>query len=107
MEDLANTTCQPCRSDTPPLADDELRRLSHGVPEWEVVEGHHLRREFRFRDFRAALEFVGLVGALAEEQNHHPDIRFGWGYAEVTVFTHVIDGLSKNDFILAAKIDEI
>ncbi|MBA3610687.1 MAG: 4a-hydroxytetrahydrobiopterin dehydratase [Rubrobacter sp.] len=107
MEDLANITCQPCRSDTPPLAGDELGRLSRGVPEWDVVEGHHLRREFCFRNFGAALKFVERVGTLAEEQGHHPDIRFGWGYAEITVFTHAIGGLSKNDFILAARIDRL
>lgn len=71
------------------------------------MEKHHLQREFRFRDFREALAFVNRVGALAEEQGHHPDITLGWGYADIRVFTHVIDGLSENDFILAAKVDAL
>jgi 4a-hydroxytetrahydrobiopterin dehydratase len=107
MSDLASKTCVPCRGGTPPLKGEELDDLRRQVPEWEVVEEHHLRRRFQFKNFREALGFVNRVGELAEEQGHHPNVTFGWGYAEVTVFTHKIDGLTASDFILAAKINEL
>jgi 4a-hydroxytetrahydrobiopterin dehydratase len=107
MSDLASKTCVPCRGGTPPLKGEELDDLRRQVPEWEVVEEHHLRRRFRFKTFREALGFVNRVGELAEEQGHHPDVTFGWGYAEVTIFTHKINGLTESDFILAAKINEL
>ena len=84
---------------------EELEGLRRQVPGWEVVEEHHLRRTFKFKNFREALGFVNRVGELAEEQGHHPDISFGWGYTEVTVFTHKIDGLTESDFVFAAKVD--
>ena len=107
MTDLASKTCVPCRGGTPPLKGEELDDLWRQIPGWEVVEEHHLRRRFRFKNFRQALDFVNRVGELAEEQGHHPDVRFGWGYAEVTVYTHKIDGLTESDFILAAKISKL
>lgn len=107
MTTLANKTCVPCRADTPPLKGEEIGGFRREVPEWEVVEEHHLRRRFRFGNFREALGFVNRVGELAEEQDHHPDIGFGWGYAEITVRTHAIDGLSENDFVFAAKVDAL
>ena len=107
MTDLASKTCVPCRGGTPPLKGEELDDLWRQIPGWEVLEEHHLRRRFRFKNFREALDFVNRVGELAEEQGHHPDVRFGWGYAEVTVYTHKIDGLTESDFILAAKISEL
>ena len=105
MTELANRNCVPCRDDTPPLKGEELEGLRRQVPGWEVVEEHHLRRTFKFKNFREALGFVNRVGELAEEQGHHPDISFGWGYTEVTVFTHKIDGLTESDFVFAAKVD--
>ena len=107
MSDLADKTCVPCRGDVPPLRGKELEELERQLPDWEVVEGHHLRREFRFRNFREALDFVNRVGELAEEQGHHPDIGLGWGRAAITVFTHKIDGLTESDFVLAAKVDRL
>ena len=107
MSDLASKTCVPCRGGTPPLKGEELDDLRRQVPEWEVVEEHHLRRRFRSKNFREALGFVNRVGELAEEQGHHPNVTFGWGYAEVTIFTHKIYGLTESDFILAAKINEL
>lgn len=107
MSELASKTCVPCRGDVPPLKGEELEELSRQVPDWEVVEEHHLGRTFRFKNFREALEFVNRVGELAEEEGHHPDIAFGWGKAEVTIFTHKIDGLTESDFILAAKVDRL
>lgn len=107
MTELAAKTCVACRSDTPPLKGTELQELQGQLPGWEVVEEHHLRREFRFKNFKEALDFVNRVGEVAEEQGHHPDISFGWGQAEVTVFTHKIDGLTESDFIFAAKVDTL
>jgi 4a-hydroxytetrahydrobiopterin dehydratase len=107
MTELASKTCVPCRGDVPPLKGAELEELSRQVPGWEVVDEHHLRREFRFKNFREALDFVNRVGELAEEQAHHPDIVLGWGRVGVTIFTHKIDGLTESDFILAAKIDKL
>ncbi len=107
MTGLASKTCVPCEGGTPPLKGGELDELRRQVPDWEVVEEHHLRRRFRFKNFREALRFVNELGELAEEQGHHPDVGFGWGYAEVTVWTHKIDGLTESDFIFAAKVDTL
>jgi 4a-hydroxytetrahydrobiopterin dehydratase len=105
MTELASKHCVPCRGGVPPLAGQELESLSKQVPQWKVVNGHHITRVFKFPDFRQALAFVNKVGELAEEQGHHPDILLAWGKAEVTTWTHAIDGLTESDFILAAKID--
>jgi 4a-hydroxytetrahydrobiopterin dehydratase len=107
MSDLANKTCVPCRGDVPPLAGEELHNLSHQLPEWKVVDNHHITRAFRFPDFKSALEFVNRVGAVAEEQGHHPDILLGWGKVEITLWTHKVDGLTESDFVMAAKIDQV
>ncbi len=107
MSDLANMKCVPCNAQTPTLRGEEIAALATQVPGWEVVEEHHLKRRYSFRNFRNALRFVNQVGELAEEEGHHPDIGLGWGYAEVRVWTHAIDGLSENDFVLAAKVDAL
>ncbi len=107
MSDLASKTCVPCRGGVPALKGDELVALSHQVPLWQVVNEHHVTRKFEFPDFRKALAFVNRVGEVAEQQGHHPDILLAWGRAEITVFTHKIDGLAESDFILAAKIDKL
>lgn len=107
MAELASKTCVPCRGGVPPLAGKELENLSKEVPQWRVMNGHHIAREFKFPDFKQALAFVNQVGAIAEEQGHHPDIFLTWGKAEVTTWTHKIDGLTESDFILAAKIDKL
>lgn len=107
MSELADKSCISCRGDVPPLEGAELEELHRQVPEWDLVEGHHLRRGFRFKNFRAALDFVNQVGEIAEEQGHHPDIDFGWGRAEVRAYTHKIDGLTESDFIFAAKVDRL
>ncbi len=107
MADLASKTCVPCRGDVPPLGGAGLEELARQLPDWTVVEGHHLRKEFRFKNFREALDFVNRVGELAEEQAHHPDIDLGWGRVGVTIYTHKIDGLTESDFVLAAKIDRL
>jgi len=107
MNDLASKNCVPCKGGVPPLAGKELESLAKQVPEWKVVEGHHITRAFKFKNFVEALAFVNKVGALAEQQGHHPDILLAWGKAEVTTWTHSINGLTESDFILAAKIDRL
>jgi len=107
MSELAAKKCVPCRGGVPALAGKELESLAAQVPHWEVVNGHHIRRTFQFPDFRQALAFVNKVGEIAEDQGHHPDILLSWGKAEVTTWTHKIDGLTESDFILAAKIDRL
>ncbi|HXZ28547.1 MAG TPA: 4a-hydroxytetrahydrobiopterin dehydratase [Terriglobales bacterium] len=107
MSDLASKDCVPCRGGVPALKGKELAGLAKQVTGWEVVEEHHLKRNFKFPDFRQALAFVNRVGELAEQQGHHPDILLAWGKAEVTTYTHAINGLTESDFILAAKIDKL
>jgi 4a-hydroxytetrahydrobiopterin dehydratase len=106
-EQLADKTCVPCRGGVPPLKGKELTELQSRVPKWMVYDEHQLHREFKFADFKQALEFVNQVGALAEEQGHHPDILLAWGKAEITLWTHKVDGLTESDFIMAAKIDRL
>ena len=107
MSELASKTCIPCKGGVSPLKGDAVCVLQKQVEGWEVVEEHHLFRTFKFPDFRKALEFVNRVGAIAEEQGHHPVITFTWGKADITIYTHKINGLTESDFILAAKIDTI
>lgn len=107
MSELASKVCVPCRGGVPPLAGPELEKLTKEVPQWKVVNGHHLIRTFTFPDFAQALAFVNKVGEIAEAEGHHPDILLAWGKAEITTWTHKIDGLTESDFILAAKIDKL
>jgi 4a-hydroxytetrahydrobiopterin dehydratase len=104
---LAEKQCIPCRGGVPPLAGAELEKFRMELPEWQVIGGHHLQRTYNFPDFGAALEFVNRVGALAEEQGHHPDIALAWGRVGIKVWTHKINGLTESDFILAAKISRL
>jgi 4a-hydroxytetrahydrobiopterin dehydratase len=90
-----------------PLKGEELTKLQQEIPAWMVTNEHHLEREFRFPDFKQALEFVNRVGAVAEEQGHHPDILLSWGKVGITLWTHAVDGLTESDFIMAAKIDRL
>lgn len=107
MSDLASRTCVPCRGGVPPMKGAELNRYLDQVKGWKAINEHHLTKAFTFPDFKQALAFVNKVGAIAEEQGHHPDISLTWGKAEVTTWTHKIDGLTESDFILAAKIDQL
>jgi 4a-hydroxytetrahydrobiopterin dehydratase len=104
---LASKECVACRGGVPPLAGEQLEALQRQLPDWTVVEAHHLTREFTFPDFRKALDFTVRVGELAEDQWHHPDIFLTWGKVAITIWTHKIDGLTESDFILAAKIGEL
>lgn len=107
MSDLASKTCVPCSGGVPALKGAELAALKKKLPGWDVVNEHHLHRRFEFPDFVKALAFVNKVGELAEQQGHHPDILLTWGKAEITIWTHKVDGLTESDFILAAKIDKL
>jgi 4a-hydroxytetrahydrobiopterin dehydratase len=108
VDTLAGKTCTPCKGGIPPLAAREAQALAAQVPHWELGEDARiLTRTFRFPSFREALAFVGRIGELAEAEGHHPDIRFGWGYATVSLQTKKIKGLHENDFIVAAKIDRL
>lgn len=105
MSDLAKMDCVPCRGGVPPLKGEELVQLQERLGGgWQVVEEHHLTREFTFDDFASALEYTNRVGMIAEQQGHHPDICLGWGYVRVSIHTHKIDGLTESDFVLAAKV---
>lgn len=106
MEVLMAKQCIPCTIDTPPLKADEIERLKSQLhSDWTVLDDSQIERRFKFKDFVSALEFVNKVGALAEEETHHPDLELGWGRVVVRLMTHKIKGLSYNDFIMAAKID--
>jgi len=105
---LATQTCTPCRGGIPPLTPAEAKEYMAQVPGWNLIEGAtKIERTFTFEDFAQAMEFAQSVGALAEEQGHHPEITFGWGYCRVLFYTHKINGLHENDFIIAAKVNEL
>lgn len=107
MTELAERQCVPCRGGVPPLTAEEIQPLIAELRDWQVIGGHHLQKTYGFKNFRETLDFVNRIGELAEEQGHHPDICFGWGKADVTIWTHKIDGLTESDFVLAAKIDRL
>jgi len=105
---LAEMKCVPCQGGIPPLPRPQAERLLKETPGWKLdAAGQRISRKFTFPDFVKSLEFVNKVGALAEEQGHHPDIAMGWGYADVTFFTHKIQGLHENDFVMAAKVNAL
>ena len=107
MAELAKRTCVPCKGGVPPLKGKALAALERQVKGWKVIDEHHISKSYSFSDFVSALEFVKSIGAIAEEQGHHPDILLRWGNVTVSIWTNKIDGLTESDFILAAKIDEI
>lgn len=110
MEDLKAQSCVPCRGGEPPLSEAEIATLKPQLPEWELVEVDgikRLRRAFKFKDFREALQFTNRVGELAEQEDHHQTILTEWGKVTVTWWTHKIKGLHRNDFIMAAKTDSL
>lgn len=104
---LADMKCVACRADTPPLTDAQIQKLLPQVGGWELLDGPKLCKRFKFRNFRQAVDFVNAVLPVAEAEGHHPDLYVEWGGVTVYLWTHKIHGLSENDFILAAKIDEL
>lgn len=108
IEKLSGRKCKACSKETPPLQGNALKRyfdeLNTG---WDLREEHYLERTYRFKNFRQALNFTTKIGEMSEEEGHHPEINLTWGKVKVTVYTHAINALSENDFIWAAKSDEI
>jgi 4a-hydroxytetrahydrobiopterin dehydratase len=104
---LAEKTCVSCHGGVPPLPQAEAEALLSQVDAWELVNNHHLAKSYRFKNFADALAFVNRVGAVAEEQNHHPDIYLAWGKVGLEIWTHKINGLTESDFIFAAKVDAV
>lgn len=108
QEQLEQRHCTPCRGGADPMDEAAAARFLADLPEWRLNDGgKRIERRFRFKDFARALAFVNEVGGIAETEGHHPDIHFGWGYAEISLQTHKIGGLHENDFIMAAKIDAL
>ena len=111
MSDLAKKKCVACDGNIPPFDIKEIHKYLKKVDGWNVKsnkdKSHFLTKEFKFKNFEDSQNFVNKIGNVAEAENHHPDISFGWGYCKVKIFTHAIKGLAESDFILAAKIDKI
>jgi len=103
---LVEQRCEPCREETPPLSKEEARELLEETPQW-TLKDNAIEREFRFKDFREAVNFVNKVADVAEKENHHPDIYIYYNRVRLELSTHKIGGLSRNDFILAAKVDKL
>ena len=103
---LIKSKCRPCNDKEPPLKGEALANLQRELTDsWKVIGKHHLEKEYSFKNFKEALDFTNRIGAIAEEEGHHPDISLGWGKVKLQLWTHKIGGLSENDFILAAKAD--
>ena len=111
MNDLAKKKCVPCEGGIPAFKIDEIHKYLKKVDGWDVKSNEdksfYLIKNFKFKNFEDSQRFVNIIGNIAENENHHPDISFGWGYCKVKIFTHAIKGLAESDFILAAKIDKI
>ncbi len=111
MSELADKKCIPCEGNIPPFDTKEIHKYLKKVDGWDVKsdddKSFYLIKDFKFRNFVESQNFVNKVSKIAEEENHHPDISFGWGYSKIKIFTHAIKGLAESDFILAAKIDKI
>ena len=111
MKDLLNKKCTPCEGGVIPFDISEIHKYQNKVDGWNITKNdkdiYFLEKSFKFKNFKQSQHFVNQVGKLSEDEGHHPEINFGWGYAKINITTHAIEGLSENDFILAAKIDQI
>ena len=111
MTDLLDKKCVPCEGGVRPFDISEIHKYQKKVDGWDIVESKDkkflLEKHFKFNNFLDSQKFVNDVGKISEEEGHHPEIAFGWGYAKINITTHAIEGLSENDFILAAKIDQL
>jgi len=106
--DLTKRNCVPCKGGMPPMDADAIANYLQLLGgNWTMVENQKIEKEFSFPDFATALAFTNIIGELAEQQGHHPDLELGWGRIKVTLWTHKIGGLSESDFILAAHIDQV
>ena len=110
MSDLLDKKCVPCEGGVIPFDISEIHKYQKKVDGWSLIKNQEeiffLEKEFKFKDFLESQNFVNQVGKISEKEGHHPEILFGWGYAKISITTHAIEGLSENDFILAAKIDK-
>src|SRR3989344_4985216 len=104
---LLNKRCVPCEGGVKPFSSAQIKDYLQETPKWKVLDGEKINREFKFKDFKEAMIFVNKVANLAETEGHHPDINISYSKVSLKLFTHAIGGLSENDFILAAKIDQI
>jgi|TARA_B110001452_G_scaffold193447_1_gene163439 4a-hydroxytetrahydrobiopterin dehydratase len=111
VNDLIDKKCVPCEGGISPMDLSEIHKYQKKVDEWNIVNNekqiYFLEKDFKFKNFLDSQNFINKVGEISETENHHPDILFGWGYAKISITTHAIEGLSQNDFILAAKIDRL
>jgi 4a-hydroxytetrahydrobiopterin dehydratase len=111
MDELYKKKCVACDGNTPAFNISEIHKYLKKVDDWDVKsndsQNYYLEKEFKLKNFLESQKFVNKIGSIAEQESHHPDISFGWGYAKIKIFTHAIKGLSESDFILAAKIDQI
>ena len=111
MSDLSKKKCIPCSGEIPAFTEEQINEFKNKVENWNIMKndkGHfYLSNDFKFKNFETSLNFINKVSQIAEDENHHPDLKFGWGYANIIIMTHAINGLAESDFVLAAKIDEI
>jgi len=111
MSDLLNKKCAPCEGGVIPFDISQIHKYQKKVDGWDISKDKNeiffLNKKFIFDNFSESQKFINIVGKISEDEGHHPDITFGWGYAKIIITTHAIKGLSENDFILAAKIDQI
>jgi len=111
MNDLKDKKCKPCEGGVTPFDISEIQKYQKKVDGWKIIkndkDNFFLEKKFNFKNFKDSQDFVNNVGRISEDEGHHPDIVFGWGYAKINITTHAIEGLSENDFILASKIDQI
>ena len=111
MNDLLKKKCVPCEGSAIPFDISQIHEYQKKVDGWNIVKNDKkvffLEKEFKFKNFEESQKFINKIGKISEEEGHHPEITFGWGYAKINITTHAIEGLSENDFILAAKIDKI
>lgn len=108
MTELSSIRCVGCEGGIPALSRDEVQKLMPEIPKWKVSEDHKsITRDFAFKNFYLTMAFVNAVAWIANQENHHPDLEIGYNYCHIKFFTHAVNGLTKNDFICAAKIDKI
>lgn len=103
---LADQKCVPCKGETPPLSQEEIDKLRNEIPDWEIT-GDHIEKTYKFPNFVEAMKFANRITNIAQAEDHHPDLHISWGKVRVELTTHAINGLSANDFIVAAKIDRL
>ena len=111
MSELTKKKCSPCEGGVIPFDISEIHKYQKKVDGWDIIKNEkkifYLYKKYEFKNFLESQIFINKVGEISENEGHHPDISFGWGYAKIKITTHFIEGLSENDFILAAKIDQL